>query len=1187
MEVSWRRIKDDSDRLIEEFERLYTYDRNYAECERIITDIFKIYSGKYNIQLDENEDFDHIFHQVLSGMQEVIEDFTPTDLAEQTESRRIDKMFEKMSEDIFQTAEIRGRLREIDPSNLELKAAYEQGIRDAEARQAEIRENLESVSGIYTEIFGTDIPNLKTVTDAELDDLGHFDIIEQKLNEIEALRVALAGMTEQADIDNNQERINQLTADIEEEKNRIRRTDLVDETRLNSIGADDITASLTEVTNLRNELDARTTRDFTSLQANLAVVRNKYPNIYALAGMDFSKMNASTEEGRLAIKEAYGPFVEIYEALENDLKIYDKEIEIYNEQIRQIDEEEKVLQTEAPTREQIEGEMPTDIQSRIDSELVFYEDLVSAQMYGDKEYKERYDKYLAIYKSHILSGDGRPDFILRDEDGSEMIGDDGKPRTGKYMTVDYDGIAKELEDKKLGVTTEELIKFLQLEDYKNKLERDSRIAAGDKLAFTEYKSYKAFMEAKTPEEREAAKEALRAERAEDQLYLDTYHYATNDYEFKRQHHLTAGKIGETYIPLQKHEEGEGVGKALQVSAHNLYAYTRWQNPFKAKTVLRGVGRMALNVGNIVTLLPRMATKATGQIIARVGYKEDKDPNPYNGRNDARRGARVDWYREQGDSAFVARAKGWIDELAFGRRERTEQAIMDRQLGEIRKGLEDSYIEGATEQAVSDLEAQKEIVRRNREIRARDARAMAGTKETQGDIIRDTDAADHRTLSQRAIQRAALEYSDVDSSYVSNTGSRNPAKNPQRNTQFEKEKPELEGKKEIKGVKVPEKGKTRWGRKKGYVVAADPIGRAVRSREIKNTLTRWYAIEEAALLRGQSALVKWGIGKIKEAKTTTTDSTTVQEEGYWQDTGRTEHVENGGHWENPGTTHQGVVGTREGNTAGNIRMGDFEYTDQAYFEHTASPQFKSVGWIEQPSVGNTQAMSLDFRVPDNLTSEEYQLLFSKYGLKAGDRVSYSIADEATKNLCNATGRTYASEYIDGMFNFTENTNVTDAITQYFPERVSGPLDVILESESYAGDAGVNFLTDSFATSHGISSVMEKMNTWGTGWGIESVNPEALSAARKVVDIIGEVPDDPVWIADYIDKPIMEWVEGTITTIPGTTTTVVDPAVQAMKENLLRIANGLEVMGYGSEAYDLARKAKTRPEPGRETYRGDER
>lgn len=1180
MEVSWRKIKEHTDRIIEEFDRLYTYERNYQECEKLITDIFKVYSSKYNIQLDENEEFDHIFHQLLSEMEKVTKEFTPTDVQEQSESMKIDKLFATMSEDILKTAEIRGRLKEIDPSNFEFRRALEEGIKEAEARRAEVDESLGSVRGIFREIFGTGMPNLRTLTQYETNNISHLNVIEQKLKEVQALQKAMAGMTPGLDdvhIASNQARIDSLTIDIQAIKDRIGRTNLVDGNRLSSIGINDVTTSLAEVIAVRNELDKRATDDFTRLQANLAVVYNKYPQITAIARMDFSRMNPNTKEGRKAIKEAYGPLEEVYNALQMDYKVYDKEIQVYQEQIKQIDEEDKILEVEAPTKEKIASEVSDAMKVNIDNDLKYYQAMVNAQMYGSQEYKEKYDKYLKIFKKHILSGDRRPSFVLRNEDGSPILEADGTTeKVAKFMTVDYDGITQELQNSGMAIRVEELIKFLQLEDYREKLERDSKVAAGDKLALTEYQSYHLVKEAKTSEEKVTAIEALKAESARDHLYLNTYHYATNDYEFKKQYHATAGKIGETFIPLQDHEKGEGVGKALQISAHNLYAYTRWQNPLKADSFLKGVGIMVLNVGNIVSMLPRIVTRATGSIISKVKYNTEEDPNPYNGRRDARRGARVDYYRENGDGSFKARAKGWLDEFNSKRKKVTEQAIVDRQVEEIRKGLEESYINGAYEQTISEIESPKDIVRRNREIRAQDARKIASTWETQGDIIRDTKDLDEKILRQRTMQRVALEYSGIDSGYVSNTGSRSLDNDSSRNTQFTNGKPDLKGKREIKGVVYnPDIEKVRWGRKKGSVVSADPIGRAIRSREIKNTLTRWYAIEEAALIKGQSALVKWGIGKIKDSKV----DTTTEKTGEWQDTGKTKQVENGGHYENPGTTHQGVVGTREGNTASNIKMGDLEYQDQAYFEHTASSHFKSVGWNEAPTAQNTQAMSLDYIVPDNLTSQEYQIL-SQYGVKAGDRISYSIADEATKNLCQATGKTYANSYIDGMFRFTDDTNITQAIDQYFPKEVSGPLDVILESENYAGDMGVNFLTESFATSHGISSVMEKMNTWGTGWGIESVNPQALEAARKAVNIMGEVPDDPVWITEYIDVPIYEWVEAT----KNAATT---HAKEVLKKNLNNIINGVEGVEYATEAYDLVRPSRIRKQPGREIYRGEDR
>lgn len=1199
MEISWRRIKENSDKIIEEFDRLYTYERNYRECENLIKDIFGLYSSKYNIELDESDDFDHIFHQLLSGIEEVTKQYTPIDLQEQNRSMKVDALFQSMSEEILKTTEIRGRLKEIDPSNFEVKKALETGIEESRQRQSETNEALESIRGIFGEIFGTSIPNLKNITESEVSDIGNFNKILTKLLEIDSLQNAMATMTPGVDdvsINANQTRISELTTDIDELKDRIGRTNLVDNKRLGSIGVNDINASIAEVVALRDELDLISIIDFTRLQANLSVAYNKYPYILAISSMDFSKMNPNTEEGRTAIREAYGALEESYRALEMDYKIYGKEIQAFESQIKQIEEENKILEVETPTVEDVSNEITDLMKTNIDAEISYYEDMVISQMYGNKEYKERYNKYLAIFKNHILLGNRRKSFVLRNEDGSPIFEEDGvTEKIGKFATVDYDGITQELQDSGMRITAYELLKFLQLEDYRDKIERDSKVAAGDKLALTEYKSYELVKNAKTPEEKAEALKALKTETTQDQLYLSTYHYATNDYAFNREHHATAGKIGETYIPLEEHEKGEGFGKALQVSAHNLYAYTRWQNPFKADSFLGGVGRMVLNAGNIVTFFPRVITRATGNIISKVAYNKEVDPNPYNGRRDARRGARVDYYKENGDNAFVARTKGWLDEFGGKRKKNTEKAIIDRQVAEIKKGLEELYIDGTYEQTFSKIQEQKDIIKRNREIRTRDARIIASTWQTQGDIIKDYELADEDVLRARTIQRMALEYSDINSGYVSNAGSRTLDDDPLRNIQFtngkESDKIELEGKKEIKGVahNSSDLENVKLSRKKGGVISADPIGRAIRSREIKNTLTRWYAIETAALLKGQSALIKWGSSKMQPTNSpdvpdaTNNPDEVPQKSGELQDTG----LENGGHYEYPGTTHEGVVGTREVDTARNIKMGDLEYQDKAYYEHTASPEFKSVDWIEAPTASNTQAMSLDYIVPDNLSASDYQIL-EQYGLKAGDRISYSVADEATRNLCKATGKHYATTYIDGMFEFTDDTNIADAINQYFPQNVSQPLEVILKSENYAGKAGVDFLTDSFATSHGISSVMEKMNTWGTGWGIESVNSDALESAKKVIEIIGEVPDDPVWVADNIEEPILKWVENSEIVSTPEEAVVVKSGLNRLANGLINgFQNGLEAVGYGTEIHDLVRNSKIHKEPNREIYRGEDR
>ena len=286
----------------------------------------------------------------------------------------------------------------------------------------------------------------------------------------------------------------------------------------------------------------------------------------------------------------------------------------------------------------------------------------------------------------------------------------------------------------------------------------------------------------------------------------------------------------------------------------------------------------------------------------------------------------------------------------------------------------------------------------------------------------------------------------------------------------------------------------------------------------------------------------------------------------------------GHFEETGEFREKVVGVRQGNAVANLNMGDLEYGDKAFFEHGAGAQHPDVDWIEYPTSQNTQAMALDFVVPNNLSAAEYEAL-NALGYEAGDRIIHSVADEATKNLCNATGRVYATEYIDGMFEFTDRTNILDAVGQYFPEDVDQALNIILNSEAYAGDAGVKFFTNSFSTSHGITSVMETMKGWGTGWGIEHINAEALEAARTTVDIIELIPEDPVWVENWVEKPIYKWVEQR-TDIPN-------EAMIAVKKILTGVTNGINDIGVISAAHDVTRPTHTQPERDREKDQGESR
>lgn len=1184
MKVSWNKINQNMEQIIDEFEKLYIDEKNFSECEKILKDIFNIFSSKYNIKLDENEDFDHVFHQLFDRIQNVMKSSDePLTTGEYAGFKNVNDLFKKMSEDVFKTAEIRGRLREIDPTNKEYKAALEKGIEEAEARKVEIRGQLSGFKAVSNEIYEAKIPNLKVLTRGEFDSLDHLTDIKDKLEQIKKLQDMVSshgGSLSQSQIDANNNRINSMRDEIKDLVEKIKPTKLVDEKSFNIILGNDVQKGISETDKVFKNLNAKATSDFTVLLDNLKKAAKDHSDIYSLKNIQFSnKLKPSTPFGRKLILEACEPFNQAIESLEADIKLYNEEINVYDNQIHLLDEEDKVLQAKAPTIEDIKANIPASIQDMKNQDLNYYASMVRAQMYGNKEYKEKFDRYLALFKKHIKSDST---FILRNEDGTEIMEQDENgnpvPKVGKYSTVDYIGMQTELNTllaspenaSKYENSVESIVKFLQLEEYKSKLERSTKITAGDKLTLTEYKGYDAYKNASTQEEKSNAMNQIKMEMLSDGKYIDTFHNTANDYMFHKEHHRTAGKYADTNLPLKRIKDAEGLSEKVKTAAYNVYAFSRWQNPLKAPGVIRKVLTLGANVANIGTMPVRLPLKGIGVAISNIKYKGEKDPNPYNGRADARRGARVEYYNENGNNRFVARAKGWLDELPLvgtKRKERTEKAIVDRQISEIDKNLEKNYIDATVAETQAEYQRQKDVVLNNIEMRKNDARIIASTQEIQGDIYRHPKDVDENVLRRRTLSKLALEYEGIDSAYVSSTGSRNPAENPRRNTQFVKDKEEL--KRNISGVQavtVPEG--IRWTRSKQAVISADPIGRAIRSKEIKNTLTRLYTIPYLLALKGQHELVKYGVGKIKD--TVQTMQSVPEQVGE-----RTISVPSGAHFEDVTPTDIPHI---EGNTAGNIKLGDLEYGNSAMFEHTGT-YGKTVNWLEAPTSQNIQAMSLDFVIPDNLDAQTYETL-ANLGYKAGDRVCYSIADEATRNLCQATGKRYATSYIDGLFSFDDSTKIVDAVDMYFPDKVKNAFETILESEAYAGNSGVEFMTDSFATSHGITDIMQSMKGWGTGWATESVKAEALETARVFEEVSNIVPEKKL-VIDYVlkDVPIYENVDKLVN-IPN-------EARIALKGALNKVNNGITGAATMESAYELFRKAKLlQKESGRETF-DDER
>lgn len=510
--------------------------------------------------------------------------------------------------------------------------------------------------------------------DREILSLGHLDEIKDKLNEIILLQDVIDNPNglSQEDLDENSIEIQKLYVRIKESIEQLKHSNQVDSSKLNRLNTLKPIDALSELNLMINELDAKTTRDFTKLQANLQTVAPKHPNLYAFQNIDYSNMNPSTENGRKVILTALKPLNEIVRGFEGDIRLYNAEIDAYNNQLQVLSKEDKILEAEIPSEEQIRQQIPDSIAQMKEFDLSYYTNMINAQMYGSKEYREKYERYLKLFKKHIKFG---IPFILRNENGREITQVDGVgntvPKRGTYTTVDYEEMQRELDSLRSNPNTalqydvkvEDVLKFLQLEEYQSKIERATKITAGDKLALTEYKAHEKVIRATTEKSRNVAKAELKKEMTEEGIYIETFHNSANDYMFHKEHHKTAGKYADTYLPMLKLKDQEGVANKFKAAMHNIYAFSRWQNPLKVDGFAKKTLVMGSNVLNVATIPVRLPLKGLGVAVSNIRYdKESEDPNPYNGRNDARRGARVDYYQEKGSNKFIARAKGWIDEI---------------------------------------------------------------------------------------------------------------------------------------------------------------------------------------------------------------------------------------------------------------------------------------------------------------------------------------------------------------------------------------------------------------------------------------------------------------------------------------------------------------------------------------------
>ena len=294
------------------------------------------------------------------------------------------------------------------------------------------------------------------------------------------------------------------------------------------------------------------------------------------------------------------------------------------------------------TKEELDGNIITGLSKDIDmkafkKELYELENDMLNKYYGNKEVEKQYRKRMKEFKSHIV------------EKEFSYIDENGKKQTGTYSTIEpYEGY-------------EEDIKFLQLETYKEKLERITK---------SNYVSY--FY--KNDEEKEA-----------DMHYIETNNDAYNRLALTEKHLATLGKFGEK-APTIKTVEGQYILNGVK---HCLNGFIHVRN-----TIIAPINKLA---GHIIS-------PVYGKVS---GARNGKTKGLYKNKRTHRYKARAEYFQSVGNGYFKSKI------LSIVKAKEGNAAVLSAGASNIYDSLRNKYITDIiNSRATKKFE---EIKERNKEI----------------------------------------------------------------------------------------------------------------------------------------------------------------------------------------------------------------------------------------------------------------------------------------------------------------------------------------------------------------------------------------------------------------------------------------------------------------------------------------
>lgn len=261
------------------------------------------------------------------------------------------------------------------------------------------------------------------------------------------------------------------------------------------------------------------------------------------------------------------------------------------------------------------------------------------KFYGNRQMAKKYSKIIKKFEDNVEY----KDFEYLDENGNRQV--------GVYRTIaSYPGM-------------EEDLKFAQLEELVERLERLSKYEAGDKSVYEDLYIRN--------EEGKIVKLSPEDAREADEEYIGSNNHAYNTLVYTTENLRTLGKYGER-VPYSKFQQGEHV-----------------------RNIIRAVGNAGKFVRNNVTApINRLIGKAVSPTYALLtGAKRDNVAGLYSNKRTHRYVARREYYQSQGQGFFKSRFNS-----IFHAKE-ANQAILNAGAYDIQESLRRKYVEIAQKEAM--------------------------------------------------------------------------------------------------------------------------------------------------------------------------------------------------------------------------------------------------------------------------------------------------------------------------------------------------------------------------------------------------------------------------------------------------------------------------------------------------------